>query len=516
VERLELVFAPQQREPEQDIEVVGVPLGGEHGNDPALDRAPKRRGQAGVERPRAIREPGAQASAVIVRASLSPVDASGRIRALVADTPGLASVLGAILDRRERSGRLPVRFTVSADPACAAALAALLSARAVRAVGAGKVRLDLAAADALVRSQHGAPLDIVLYRALGRTPRDLRAEEQALCARLTAGLSALAPQTPVSRAYLADGRDALLAGRGELLAMARLCGAEAALGFAADVVRGVDAMLGNPAPVRRATFAARVLGDSKALSPGRELARAIGRTLVELHPATREDVLAQLGDRDLDTATATRLALESRGVFRDEGAITVHCTGPLAYIKGGERFDQVARHAAQGDVSALTLGQLRGAALDAPIERATVIENQATFFDYIELAGAGELVVLGRGQASYAVVALLALIAPVAPIRIACDLDRSGVLIWRSLARRLRTSLEPVAMDEATHARVADRGRPLTAAERARLASLLVVDPPGAPGHDLLRAIHDRDRWVEQEAFAADVLFPSLRHHPHT
>jgi hypothetical protein len=441
------------------------------------------------------------------------VDPAARIRALVADTPGLHLVLAAILDRRERAGRLPDRLTVAAPPPCAAALAALLSARAVRPAGPGKVQLDLAAADARVRAQHGAPLDAILYRALGRVPSDPRGEDQALRARLAAGLVALPAATAVGRAYLDGARGAVAEGQGELLAAARARGADAALALAADVVRGVEAALANAAPVRRATFAARVFGDSKALLPGRELARAVGLALCDVDPATRDDVQSRLGDRSADTAA--RLALESRGIFRDEAALTVHCFGPLTYIKEGERFDHVARHAAQGDVAALTLRQLRGAALDAPVARATVIENQATFLDYIELGPApGELVVLGRGQASHAVVALLALVARAAPIRVACDLDRSGVLICRSLARRLRTSLDLVGMDAATFARVADRGRPLADAERARLAALLTVDPPTAPGHDLLVAIAERARWVEQETFAADVLFPLLRHQP--
>jgi len=441
------------------------------------------------------------------------VDASARIRALVADTPGLHLCLAAILDRRDLTGQLPDRLTVAASPSCAAALGALLSARAVRPAGPGKVRLDLAAADTRARAQHGAPLEMILYRALGREPADPRGEEQALRARLAAGLAALPAATPVARAYLDDTRAALAGGRGAILADARARGPDAALMRATDVVRGVDAVLANTAPVRRATFAARVFGDSKALQPGRELARALGLALVEFDPAIRDDVLARLGDRSDDVAA--RLALESRGIFRDEAALTVHCFGPLVYLKKGERFDHVDRHARQGDVAAVTLRQLRGAALDAPIERATVIENQATFLDYIELGPLpGELVVLGRGQASHAVVALLELVAGTAPIRIACDLDRSGVLIWRSLARRLRTRLEPVGMDRTTYDRVADRGRALAPAERARLARLLAVDPPAAAGHDLLLAIALRGRWVEQETYAADILFPLLRHRP--
>ena len=445
-----------------------------------------------------------------MRASLGRVDAAARIRALVADTPGLHLCLAAILDRRELTGRLPDRFTVAASPSCAAALAALLSARAVRPAGPGKVRLDLAAADARVRVQHGAPLDTLLYRALGREPGDPRAEEQALRARLAAGLAALPAGTSPARAYLDDARAALAEGRGTILADARAHGPEVALSRAAEVVRGIEAALANPAPVRRATFAARVFGDSKALQPGRELARAIGLALVEHDPATRDDVLSRLGDRGDDTAA--RLALESRGIFRDDAALTAHCFGPLIYVKRSERFDHVARHAEHGDVAALTLRQLRGAALDAPIERATVIENQTTFLDYIELGPApGELVVLGRGQASHAVVALLALVARTAPIRIACDLDRSGVLIWRSLARRLGVRVEPIGMDRATYELVADRGRALAAAERGRLARLLAVDPPASAGHDLLLAIAQRGRWVEQETYASDILFPLLR-----
>jgi hypothetical protein len=220
---------------------------------------------------------------------------------------------------------------------------------------------------------------------------------------------------------------------------------------------------------------------------------------------------------DLTDRQALRLALEVNGVFRDEAALTVYCFGPLVYRKGTEHFDHVARHAALGDPVPLSLAQLRGATVDElPVERALVIENQTPFLDYVEaLAGTGrrELVVFSKGQASWAVVELLRRVARArVPIAHAGDLDRSGVLILRSLEARIMAPITPVAMDVATFRRYRDRGRPLGATERARLAELITRDPPGARGADLLAAILDAGTWIEQEAFFAPAVISPMVH----
>jgi hypothetical protein len=144
-----------------------------------------------------------------------------------------------------------------------------------------------------------------------------------------------------------------------------------------------------------------------------------------------------------------------------------------------------------------------------------VFENQAPFLDYIERADPRrELVVLARGQASWAVVTLLRLCAPArAPIRHAGDLDRTGILILRSLARRVDAPIEPWAMDAAIHRRFAGSvGRAIEPDERGRIARLLAIDDPAAPCHELLRALHRTGIWVEQEAFSHLLLVPDASH----
>jgi len=118
-------------------------------------------------------------------------------------------------------------------------------------------------------------------------------------------------------------------------------------------------------------------------------------------------------------------------------------------------------------------------------------------------------VIFARGQATWAVVMLLRLCAPAAlPIRHAGDLDRSGILILRSLSRRAHVAIEPWHMDVATHRRFAASGRAIDADERTRIARLLAIDDTGAPCHELLRELHATGVWIEQEVFSHLLLLP--------
>ncbi len=441
-------------------------------------------------------------------------EALAAVRAVIGRAPELRAVLGAILDARERRGRLPGRLTVDASDA--GALAELLSARAVKPVGDGRVRIDLARADEVCRAQLGAGLDLLLYAALDRAPRDPVAEEAALRTALAGALAAIDADSDAARAFVAAEAAAAAAGTGDSLHLARDGGVALAAAETALVSRCIDAALVIAEPLRQANFAARVLGDSKALARGDRL-RRLGNALLAHHQPTLEAV--HVGSGELSERQARLLALEVNGIYRDEAALTVYCFGPLVYRKGCERFDHVARHAALGEPVPLSLAQLRGAAVaELPVNRALVIENQTPFLDYVDAQrGAGrELVVFSGGQASWAVVQLLRTVSRAGiPVAHAGDLDRSGVLILRSLQARLFTRVDPVAMDVATHRRFADRGRPLTDAERARLRDLVARDDPAAVGAALLRAILDAGIWIEQERFFAEAVgIPG--HHAHT
>ena len=141
----------------------------------------------------------------------------------------------------------------------------------------------------------------------------------------------------------------------------------------------------------------------------------------------------------------------------------------------------------------------------------TIFENLTPYLDYVDaLIDRGirdEIAVCASGQASWAVVRLIELSARHAlPMRFAGDLDRSGVLILRSLRKRTGARIEPLCMGAATHRRFADRGQPISAREATLLTTMLAADPPDAPCHPLLAELDKTGVWVEQEAFAGDCL----------
>ncbi|HMG53852.1 MAG TPA: DUF2399 domain-containing protein, partial [Kofleriaceae bacterium] len=431
------------------------------------------------------------------------------IRAAVATAPGARAALATILDRREQTGQLPSRITVDASAEAIAALRAVFSVRAVAALAPGRARIDLTRARrAAAVASGGLALDDVLYAVLGRVPRDPRAEAAVRAAALQRELAAVpAPDHPVSRAFLADEIAAAAAGTGDTWTLVAegdvaSAGGEVARAAAivADVARALDAVLRLPGAIRLANFAARVLGDSKALAPGSERAKRLGAALLAYDPVTR----AELADtQSISPAAAIAAALELRGLHRDDAGVLVQAFGPLVYARAGTGpFDHVARHAELGDPTPLSLAQLRDATLvELSVERITSFENQAPFLDYIERADPRrELVVLARGQASWAVVTLLRLCAARrSPMRHAGDLDRTGIQILRSLARRVHAPIEPWHMDVATHRRFASAaGRPIEPDERARIARLVAIDDPTAPCHPLLLELHRTGIWVEQ------------------
>ena len=420
------------------------------------------------------------------------------LRAALARAPSARAAIAVVLDQLAAPGRRPRRVTVAIDPSGLAALRAVFSARAVRADDAGRAHLDLTRVPADVAAALAAALD----RPAPAAPRDHAVELQQALAALPA------PGSPLALAYLASVR---ADPRGPL-AVAATRGLATALHRVDQIARVLDAIAALPGPVRAANLAARALGDSKALAPGSELARAVGEALLACAPAIQAEVAAH---QPATAAAACAAALAAAGLVRDLASVLVHAFGPLRYAVGGVTFGHVADHAALGAPTPLSLAQLRGARLvELPVERITIFENQAPFLDYVERVDPRrELVIFASGQATWAVVALLRLCAASgAPIRHAGDLDRSGVLILRSLAARAHVRIAPWHMDAATHARFAAAGRPITPAERARLAALLVDDPPTAPGHDLLQAIHATGVWIEQEAIAHTLWIPPPPH----
>ncbi|HVV81688.1 MAG TPA: hypothetical protein VHE35_01370, partial [Kofleriaceae bacterium] len=101
------------------------------------------------------------------------------LRAAAADG-GVRRAFDAILDRRERDGRLPATITLDVDAGALSTLRAVFSPRAVTVTADGRARIHLR------RVAAGPALDALLYAALDRAPRDPAAERAGLRAELVA------------------------------------------------------------------------------------------------------------------------------------------------------------------------------------------------------------------------------------------------------------------------------------------------------------------------------------------
>lgn len=439
-----------------------------------------------------------------------------RLAAVVTEHAEVRCVLEAILTRSEQGGHLPHRITLEASAAAADVLRRVFSARAVTVSDRGCVRIDLAAfrrasgmaageLAGLLRAALGGP-------GSGSTASAPKLRSSAILAEVERELSSLLRvcQRGVSRRFVEAEVRSLALEDSPACERALRLGATKATELVRRVVLSLDALPQVKPPVRVQNFAARVLGDSKALSRQGELAKLVGAALADHDPTTRRALEEQGVPPHRSTEIAR--ALEVHGIFHDEVAASVLCFGPLVYDKRGERFDHVLRHSRFGESSRLTVHQLRDAKLLAPrVRRATVFENLTPYLDYVDAcAGRGiddELVLCSAGQASFAVVQVLSgLAAHGVPVRHCGDLDRSGVLILRSLQRRSGARITPLLMDSATLARFADRARPLSSEERRRLAQALGKDSTGLPCHDLLCSIHRTGRWIEQEQYVEECL----------
>jgi len=324
------------------------------------------------------------------------------IGAKVRATPGLAEALAPVLERHAVSGRLPRRCSLRVSEEVAAELREIFSAGAITELREGSVRLTL---DNALESVGEAALAEALASALGRplhAPGGERSSRLELRSMLL-GLLAEAQREP-TRGYLRATLAALATEESELADLALERGVATATEELGLLVRAMEAALDNRELMRVQRFSALALGDSKALRWGGERFLRLSQALYDHSPETRRRVL-ELGD-PVSEAAARALALEAHGVYRDVAAASALCFGPLVYLKGAERFGDVARHAARGECARLTVSQLAGAELERPrFRRVSLIENLTPFLDYAEaLADASvddELVVCTGGQASW-------------------------------------------------------------------------------------------------------------------
>jgi len=434
------------------------------------------------------------------------------VRAQLSGDPALRCLVAAILDRSDRDGALPKQMTWRCrTPEEQEAAVRLLSAPAVRPARAGlAVKLDLARADARLRAAGWPGLSEVLYAAAGRQPRNLLAEASALGRQAAdCALSLAGRRTGAAAAFLLGQAERLAGGRGELFELARregIAGLEHELALVAGAIELAER---NDRPVRLANFARRATGSTKGLRPGGQRYVWMADALLRHLPELARSVAAE-GPRE--PADRRRLALERLGIFRNETPIDVLCFGHLVLEKRGRRLDAPAIHHELGEPCRLLLLHLRDARIaEVRAERVVSIENETTFNDYVEWlgeSGRDEIVLLSQGQANWAVVRLLRLLAgaaPGLPLAHWGDMDRFGVLILRSLRRRSGLAIEPWRMDVPTFDRFKESGLPLPDGERTEIESLLAASPDEV-ATDLLRAIREAGRWVEQETVAEDLL----------
>ncbi|GAB4237687.1 MAG: hypothetical protein OHK0028_15040 [Deltaproteobacteria bacterium] len=428
----------------------------------------------------------------------------------------LRSVVDALLDRCDRAGALPAAMVYRcAREGEREALVRLLSPKAVREIpsagsGSPAVRLDLDRADRALRDGGGPSLRELLYAAAGRIPRDLRGEKAALAAKAAAGVAAMAgTASGAAGAFLRDAAERIARGEGEDFRRAWEDGLDGVMEELRIVAGCIAAAGGNDGPVRLANFSRRATGSTKGVRAGDRRYTRMADALLRFLPGLADGVEAE---SPRDPSERRRLALESLGIFRNETPVDVLCYGDFTLEKRGARLDAPSAHHTLGEPVRLLLLALRGArVLRMRASRIVSIENETTFNDYVDGvkdAGGGEIVLCSQGQANWAVVRLLRLLHeadPSVPVFHWGDMDRSGVLILRSLRRRSNVPVRPLHMDPETFRRFLAQGLPLPPGEAAEIDRLLAKGGDDT-GSDLLAALRETGTWVEQETVADGVL----------
>lgn len=425
----------------------------------------------------------------------------------------LRAVVLALLDRCDRTGNLPAKmiYRCGRDGEMEA-LIRLLSAKAAKPVAGDvqAVRLDLEKADLALREDGGPSLRELLYTAAGRVPRDIKGENAALASRASETVTSLADgASGAARSFLLDAAGRLFRGQGELFRQVRENGLEGVTVELQSVIRCIAAAEVNEGPVRLANFSRRATGATKGFRAGGARYVMVADALLRFLPGLADRVEAE---SPRDPSGRRRLALECLGIFRNETPVDVLCFGSFVLEKRGARLDSPAVHRALGEPVRLMLLHLRDARVSGiRATRIVSIENETTFNDYVDLqkeGGGEEIVLCSQGQANWAVVRLLRLLheaAPSVPVFHWGDLDRSGILILRSLRHRACVPIQPLHMGREIFLRFSAEGLPLLPGEREEIEALL-RKPEGNVGDDLLAAIRDLGKWVEQETVADAVL----------
>lgn len=215
-------------------------------------------------------------------------------------------------------------------------------------------------------------------------------------------------------------------------------------------------------------FAARYLGDSKALGPLRpRLERLLGP-------------LDAVGIRDGASATFVG------------GSGCVRAAGVQLDLTSLRPFVGLAAETLMGDIE-----------IEPPSGGIAVVENFAVFEACCreEVSGLKDALVIWTagypGRVIKAVIQAASRTSP--PMRIWADLDLDGVRIVRLIADWLSGAIEPFGMSP-EHVAAAPARRPLSPRSAAAIRADLTARPAALLA-DTLRALLAYDCWVEQEAF---------------
>lgn len=425
------------------------------------------------------------------------------VRAALARSPALRDAMQRYLDVVDRTGAPKKRFTFPAASPDLQALLGKFLGPAYCSVGEGRIVARLAELNAARSAAGLCPFEDLLYQAFERRPMNRAARRQAVQERALATLEgwlAQEDQPAVGRAFLEEQKRLAVAGRGELVEDddERFTQVRRDLGLVLAAVR-LTCQEGEP--LRLSHLGRLVAGSTKAFRTGTSLLNRLADLLYGYDPGIRAAV-----DQEGPEGGEYRRnhVLEQTRLLRDGASDHFLVFGNLVYRRQGRNFSWIADHAGLGEPVRLTWQQWKGAEAIAAPSLVTIIENETSFLDHLpSIEAAQELVVCCAGQAGWGLIRFLkGLAGEGRRFRHWGDLDRSGILILNSLARRTGLSIEPWRMAPDDVARLANLGQPLTDTERNRIAALLEGEPRLA--WDTLAALLAHGVWIEQENWADD------------
>jgi hypothetical protein len=337
-----------------------------------------------------------------------------------------------------------------------------------------------------------------LYKATGRSRRNLKKEKNVLASQVEElAAKFVACESSVFASYLHAELEKLQNARGELFTIARQQGLNFLAVYLESLQRGFKFLSADSQAVRLSRFGLEVNGDTKSCRPGSSFLKTFARLLYLFSPEIRAEVDLSEPQNESDKL---RLTLEQTRLQLDGAANQFQVYGNLVFAKNDERFIYVKKHAQLGEPVVLTWAQLENAQVAEVAPKIVTIENETTFYEYAQTVDPSlELVICTMGQANRLLVKFLEQIKPLAASF--ChwgDLDRSGVLILDSLARRSGCDIQPLRMDVKTFLANKDKGQALSDEEKNRLESLL-QRRPDIICNDLLKSILAHNLWIEQE-----------------